>query len=55
MTILVTIGVLPQLQMRITEHAVPLHFQAPNRLVGAQHAVPAYTRPKRQRIGEMMH
>ena len=28
-------------------HAVPLHFQAPNRSVGAQHAVPACARPKR--------
>ena len=33
--------------------AVPLHFQAPNRSVGAQHVVPAYTRPKRECIYEM--
>ena len=26
-------------------HAVPLPFQAPNRSVGAQHAVPGYTHP----------
>ena len=34
-------------------HAAPLRFQAPNRSVGAQHAVPARTRPKRECIYEM--
>ena len=37
----------------MSRHDVPLHFQAPNRSVGAQHAVPTCTRPKPECIDEM--